>query len=61
MALLMSCVMSLVITVFNVGFVDQIMNIWLKAWGMAFVVAFPVVVLISPVVKKLVSIIIDNE
>ena len=33
MALLMSCIMSLVITLFNVGFVHNIIRIWMKAWA----------------------------
>jgi len=62
MALLMSCFMSFVISVFNVGFVNNILTIWLKAWGFSFVVAFPVAIVVSPVVRKLVSlVIIDRE
>ena len=54
--------MSFVISVFNVGFVNNILTIWLKAWGFSFVVAFPVAIVVSPVVRKLVSlVIIDRE
>jgi len=55
MALIMSCIMSLVITIFNIGLVDNIIYIWFKAWLFAFSVAFPTVILIAPVVKKLVA------
>lgn len=58
MALLMSCIMSLVISVFNVGFVENILSIWIKAWGFAFIVAMPAVLLVSPVVRKLVKLVI---
>lgn len=58
MALLMSCIMSLVISVFNVGFVENILSIWIKAWGFAFIVAMPAVLLVSPVVRKLVQLVI---
>ena len=50
--------MSFVISLFNVGFVNNILTIWLKAWGFSFVVAFPAVVVVSPVVRKLVSLVI---
>lgn len=53
MALFMSGFMSLVISVFNVGLVDDIALIWLKAWSFAFVVAFPTVVFVAPMVHKL--------
>lgn len=61
MALLMSCLMSLVISIFNVGFVDEIILIWLKAWAFAFCVAFPAVIIVSPVVKRLVILVVGNQ
>lgn len=61
MALLMSCFMSLVISIFNVGWVDGIIFIWLKAWGFAFCVAFPTVVLVAPIVRKFVSMLVDSS
>jgi len=61
MALLMSCFMSLVISIFNVGWVDGIILIWLKAWGFAFFVAFPTVVLVAPIVRKFVSMLVDSR
>lgn len=55
MALLMSCIMSFVISVFNVGFVNNIVYVWLKAWAFAFAVAFPTITVVSPIVHKLVN------
>ena len=53
MALFMSGFMSLVISVFNVGLVNNIISIWLTAWAFAFCVAFPTVIFVAPVVHKL--------
>ena len=53
MAFIMSCIMSLVISVINVGWIDGIASVWLKAWGTAFAIAFPIILLIGPVVCKL--------
>lgn len=61
MALLMSCIMSFVISVFNVGLVTNIVAIWLKAWGFAFSVAFPTIILVSPIVHKLVGLVLKEE
>ena len=65
MALLMSSIMSLVISLFNVGLVDNIIAVWLKAWCFAFMFAFPTVVLVSPIVHKLVALVLtpleENE
>ncbi len=61
MALLMSGIMSFVISVFNVGMVPNITTIWLKAWSFAFVIAFPTIIVVSPVVHKLVSLVLHEE
>lgn len=61
MALLMSCIMSLAISVFNVGWVSDIISIWLNAWLFAFTVAFPTIIAVSPIVHKLVSLILTEE
>lgn len=61
MALLMSGIMSFVISVFNVGMVTNIITIWLQAWSFAFIVAFPTIVIVSPVVNKLVSLVLHEE
>lgn len=61
MALLMSCIMSFVITVFNVGLVDNLLFIWLKAWGFAFMVAFPTINVVAPIVRKLVTLVVAKN
>ena len=61
MATLMSAIMSFVITVFNLGLVSNLLMIWLKAWGFAFCVAFPVILVISPLAQKLVALLLQDE
>ncbi len=60
MALLMSSIMSSIISVFNMGLIDRILLIWLKAWSLAFVIAFPTITLITPLVRKLVSAVVED-
>ena len=60
MALLMSGIMSLVISIFNVGMVTNIITLWLQAWSFAFVVAFPAVVTVAPLVKKLTAAVVKK-
>ena len=57
----MSCIMSLVISIFNVGLVSNIVDIWLKAWAFAFTIAFPTILVVSPLVHKLVSLVLKEE
>ena len=61
MALLMSGIMSFVISVFNVGLVNNILTLWLQAWSFAFIVAFPTIIIVSPIVHKLVSFVLHEE
>jgi hypothetical protein len=61
MSLLMSGIMSFVITLLNLGPVDGLAGIWLHAWGMAFIVAFPTIVLVTPLVRALVTAVVDKE
>jgi hypothetical protein len=53
--------MSFVISVFNMGLVENIVEIWLRAWCFAFIVAFPTIFTISPIVHKLVSMVLKED
>ena len=53
--------MSLVISLLNVGMVDEIIYVWLKAWLLSFVIAFPTIVAVTPAVKKLVKLVVDTD
>lgn len=55
MSFLMSAIMSFVISLINLGWEQTTWSIWLHAWFMAFVVAFPVILLVGPIVRKLVA------
>ncbi len=61
MALLMSGIMSFSISVLNIGLIEGLVLIWLKSWGFSFVVAFPVVFIIAPIVTILVGRLIKHE
>ncbi len=61
MALLMSGIMSFVISILNIGLDNQILKIWLKAWGGSFVVAFPTRLIMTPFVKYLIEILIEKD
>ena len=58
MALFMSGIMSFVISVFNLGIIDGIFIKWLQAWAFAFAVAFPTIIVVGPIVRKVVSLVI---
>lgn len=51
----MSGFMSFVITFLNIGFVDNFLFLWLGAYWKAFLVAFPIILLVTPRIRKAVS------
>jgi len=53
--------MSLLISIFNVGFVSNIIHVWLKAWAFAFIVAFPTIIAVVPLVNRLVNWVLGEE
>jgi hypothetical protein len=56
----MSGFMSFVITFLNIGFVDNFISLWLGAYWKAFLVAFPIILLVTPRIRKAVSSLISE-
>ncbi len=62
MALLMSGIMSLVLSLSaNQGPIQTLMWHWLKDWHLSFWVAMPTTLLVTPVVKKLTTILVKPD
>jgi hypothetical protein len=49
----MSFIMSGAITFINLGLVDDFVSIWMHAWFVAYVIAFPTILLVFPFARKL--------
>lgn len=49
----MSFIMSGAITYINLGLIDGFVAIWLKAWILAYIIAFPTILLVFPFARKL--------
>ena len=55
MVFVMTTVLSFVSTVKNIGFTHLFVVNWLKSWAFSFIIAFPLVLLIMPIIRKTVS------
>ncbi|MCM1988713.1 DUF2798 domain-containing protein [Oceanirhabdus seepicola] len=55
MAAGMSCLISLVMTLINVGISSALFGIWIKAWGIGFIVSLPVSIFYPPVIRKVIK------
>lgn len=48
-------IISFILIVINAGFTEQFLNVWLRSWIVAYVVAVPAILLIAPKVQMLVD------
>ena len=55
LSMCMSCIVSGVSTVSSVGLADGFLGLWFAAWMKSWLVAFPVVMVIAPITRKLVG------
>ncbi|HSN79833.1 MAG TPA: DUF2798 domain-containing protein [Rhodoferax sp.] len=53
MGAMMIFLMTLVITFVNVGLTKNFFQLWMKAFGIAYVVGVPVIFFLAPVARKL--------
>jgi hypothetical protein len=49
----MSFIMSGAITFINLGWLDHFFFIWIHAWLVAYAIAFPTILLVFPIARKL--------
>lgn len=55
MSLIMSGTMSLVISFINLGLIDGFLLSWGRVWSASFLVSYPIVLTITPMVHRLVK------
>ncbi len=60
-SLFMSCLMSMVITFINIGPHPDFLARWLRAFALAFSVAFPAIMMVLPVARNLVGRLVDTS
>jgi hypothetical protein len=60
LSILMTCIVSLISTLQAVGPVPGVAAMWLRAWGWSWLFAFPVLLLILPLVRKATAAIVET-
>lgn len=53
LSLIMSAVVSLVSTLRSIGFVDGLLLLWLSAWLISWIIAFPTVLFVLPIARRI--------
>ena len=57
---LMSFLVSGIATFRNSGFVDRFFELWIGAWLPSWLIAFPVVLVVAPIARRLVGLIVKT-
>jgi hypothetical protein len=60
LSVFMTCIVSIISTLKGVGMTPGVLRIWLSAWAISWVVAFPTLLLVIPLVKKATALIVDQ-
>jgi hypothetical protein len=53
LSIFMTCIVSMISTLRNVGVVPNFAKIWLGAWALSWIIAFPTLLLVLPTVRRI--------
>ncbi len=59
LSIMMSFIISGVATVRALGWVEGFVGKWMGAWGISWLIAFPTVLVVFPLVRKIVAVFVD--
>lgn len=51
----MTCIVSLISTLRSIGWAEDVVNIWMGSWAISWLIAFPALLLMLPVARRLTS------
>ncbi|ANB16410.1 DUF2798 domain-containing protein [Dokdonella koreensis] len=60
LSVLMTAMVSLISTLRSVGWSEDVLRMWPGAWGLSWLVAFPVLLLVLPLVRKLTARVVQS-
>jgi hypothetical protein len=58
LSVIMTCIVSAISTLRSVGLANNFVAMWMGSWGISWLVAFPVLLLILPVVRKMTAMVV---
>ena len=59
LSILMTCIVSLISTLRTVGLIEHFLPIWMGSWALSWVVAFPTLLLVLPLVRRLTAMLVE--
>ena len=61
LSILMTFVVSLIATIRAIGLTEDFLARWLPAWGLSWLVAFPTLLLVLPLVRRIVNALVEPQ
>ena len=61
LSILMTFVVSLIATVRAIGLAEDFLVRWLPTWGLSWLVAFPTLLLVLPLVRRIVNALVEPQ
>ena len=55
MGIITTGIISFSLIAINLGFTENFLKVWLKSWGMAYVLVIPAILIIGPRVQKVID------
>jgi hypothetical protein len=55
MAIVLPFFMTFVVSAVNIGFTGMLIGAWMRTWAIASAAAFPLIILLAPLIKKVVG------
>ena len=59
LSIFMTCIVSMISTFFGIGIAPNFLSMWLGAWAISWVIAFPTLLLVFPLVRRLTAEIVE--
>ncbi|CAM9384770.1 DUF2798 domain-containing protein [Acinetobacter bereziniae] len=59
LSIIMTFIVSCISTLRSMGFDNFSVNTWVSAWGISWLIAFPVLLLVLPIVRKITMLIVQ--
>ena len=60
LSVFMTCVVSAISTLRGIGLAPHFLSVWLGSWGWSWVIAFPTLLLVLPIVRKMTRFVVDS-
>lgn len=60
LSIFLSCILSLIVSLRALGFDGFTFGGWMQAWGLFWIVVFPVLFMVFPIVRRIVAALVEK-